>query len=76
MFVRGMGVWDIAEVEQISMGKVLDSLIKLKLVSQPKQSHYDELEVDEFWSYVGEKSNKVWLIYAGHPMPIIVVAAR
>jgi IS1 family transposase len=22
------------------------------------------LEVDEFWTYVGEKKNKVWLIYA------------
>ncbi|MDR0565964.1 MAG: IS1 family transposase, partial [Prevotellaceae bacterium] len=24
------------------------------------------LEVDEFWTYVGEKKNKVWLIYAYH----------
>jgi IS1 family transposase len=22
------------------------------------------LEVDEFWTYVGKKSNKVWLVYA------------
>jgi IS1 family transposase len=22
------------------------------------------LEVDEFWTYVGNKKNKVWLIYA------------
>jgi IS1 family transposase len=24
------------------------------------------LEVDEFWTYVGSKKNKVWLIYAYH----------
>jgi IS1 family transposase len=24
------------------------------------------LEVDEFWTYVGKKSHKVWLIYAYH----------
>ena len=66
MFVRGMGVRDIAEVEQISIGKVLYSLVKLKAAPQAKQSHYDELEIDEFWGYVGKKSNKVWLIYAYH----------
>ena len=25
-----------------------------------------QLEVDEFWTYVGNKKNKVWLIYAYH----------
>jgi IS1 family transposase len=66
MFVRGMGIRDIAEVEQISIGKVLYSLVKLKVAPQAKQTHYDELEIDEFWGYVGEKANKVWLIYAYH----------
>ena len=66
MFVRGMGIRDIAQVEQISIGKVLNSLRKSKVAPRPKRSHYDELEVDEFWSYVGEKFNKVWLIYAYH----------
>ena len=66
MFVRGMGIRDIAEVEQISIGKVLHSLAILKVSPRPKQLHYGELEVNEFWSYVGEKSNKVWLIYAYH----------
>ena len=66
MFVRGMGIRDIAEVEQISTGKVLHVLDNLKVAPQPKKLHYDTLEVDEFWSYVGEKTNKVWLIYAYH----------
>ena len=29
----------------------------------PKNSHYKNLEVDEFWSYVGNKENKLWLLY-------------
>ena len=66
MFARGMGIRDIAEVEQISIGKVLYSLVKLKLSPQARQTHYDELEIDEFWGYVGKKANKVWLIYAYH----------
>jgi hypothetical protein len=32
----------------------------------PKKNHYDCLEIDEFWTYVGKKKNKVWLIYAYH----------
>ena len=30
----------------------------------PKQSYYERLEVDEFWTYVYRKKRKVWLIYA------------
>jgi IS1 family transposase len=33
---------------------------------KPKQIHYDKLEVDELWTYVGNKKNKFWLIYAYH----------
>lgn len=66
MFGRGMGIGHIAAVERISIGNVLSSLSELKVAPQPKQSRYDTLEVDEFWGYVGEKANKVWLIYAYH----------
>ena len=59
MFVRRMGIRDIAEVEQISIGKVLCLLVRLKLTPQAKRSHDDELEIDESWGYVGEKANKV-----------------
>ena len=51
-----MGIRDIAEVEQISVGKVLHLLANLKVSPRPKQSHYGELEIDEFWGYVGKKS--------------------
>ena len=41
-------------------------LVNSNHIFKPKQSHYDSLEVDEFWTYVGNKKNKVWLIYAYH----------
>jgi IS1 family transposase len=30
----------------------------------PRKSYYEALEVDEFWTYVGNKGKKYWLIYA------------
>ncbi len=66
MFVRGVGVRDIAEIEGVSTRKVLSVLACSNRTITPKQSHYDQLEVDEFWTYVGNKKNKVWLIYAYH----------
>lgn len=65
-FVRGSGVRDIAAIFLISIGKVLSLLARAKVSPSPKRSHYDELEVDEFWTYVGDKQRKVWLIYAYH----------
>ena len=64
--VRGSGVRDIAEVECISVGKVLRTLSQSTYQIQPKQSYYESLEVDEFWTFVGNKQNKQWLIYAYH----------
>ena len=37
-----------------------------QFILKPKQTHYDCLEVDEFWTYVGNKKNRKWLIYAYH----------
>lgn len=61
--VRGSCVRDIAEVERISIGRVLRTLSESTYQIQPKQSHYEFLEVDELWTFVG---NKQWLIYAYH----------
>lgn len=66
LMVRGSGIRDIAEVEQISCGKVLATLEKCDYKIIPKQNQYDRLEVDELWTFVGKKSNKQWLIYAYH----------
>nr|BAP28834.1 putative transposase [Acinetobacter baumannii] len=64
--VRGSGIRDIAEVERISIGKVLRTLTESTYEIQHQQSHYESLEVDEFWNFVGNKKNKQWLIYAYH----------
>jgi IS1 family transposase/DNA-binding CsgD family transcriptional regulator len=66
MLVRGVGIRDIAEIEQVSIKKVLSVLVNSKHIIKSKQNHYDSLEVDELWTYVGKKKNKVWLIYAYH----------
>jgi IS1 family transposase len=66
MFVRGTGIRDIAEIENISIKKMLSVLVRSRHMIRPKQPYYDCLEADEFWTYVGKKSNKVWLIYACH----------
>lgn len=64
LLVRGVGIRDIAEIEQVSVAKVLSVLVRSERVVAPKRKHYQSLEVDEFWTYVGKKKNKVWLIYA------------
>ena len=66
MLVRGVGIRDIAEIEGISIRKVLSTLTRSTHKIRPKHNHYDCLEIDEFWTYVGNKKNKVWLIYAYH----------
>ena len=45
---------------------MLATLKKCNYQLTTKQSHYDQLEVDEIWTFVGKKSNKQWLIYAYH----------
>jgi IS1 family transposase len=66
MLVRGIGVRDISAVLKISITKVLKVLTSGACRINPKKSHYDCLETDEFWTYVGKKEHKVWLIYAYH----------
>jgi IS1 family transposase len=66
MLVRGVGMRDIGIILQISISTVLKVLKSTKHQIKPKQTHYDCLEIDEFWTYVGKKKNKVWLIYAYH----------
>ena len=65
-FVRGCGIRDIAAIFSISIGKVLSLLVENKVHPSPKRTEYDVLEIDELWSFVGSKENKVWLIYAYH----------
>ena len=50
MLVRGLGIRDIAEIECISLKKVLSVLVNSNRIISPKQAHYSHLEVDEFWT--------------------------
>ena len=66
MLVRSIGIRDIAEIENISIKKVWSTLENFNYTLKPEQNHYDRLEVNEFWTYVGNKKNRQWLIYAYH----------
>ena len=64
MLVRSCSIADIVAIEGVSKTKVLSVLLNSKPILKPKKKHYHHLEVDEFWTYVGSKRNKIWLIYA------------
>lgn len=64
MLARGCSIVDIMILEEVSKGKVLSVLANSNHQIKPRQKHYNTLEIDEFWTYVGNKKNKVWLIYA------------
>ena len=64
MLVRGVGIRDISEIEKVSIRKVLTVLAKFDYSIVPKKKHYNNIEVDEFWTYVQKKEKKQWLIYA------------
>jgi IS1 family transposase len=64
MLVHGNGIRDISAILKISIYKVLTTLISSRYEIKPQKKYYDTLEVDEFWTYVGNKKNKIWLIYA------------
>ena len=66
MLVRGNSITDISVIENVSIKKMLSVLVNSNRIITPNQEHYDSLEVDEFWTYVGNKKNKVWLLYAYH----------
>jgi hypothetical protein len=51
MLVRGIGIRDISTVLKISITKVLKALKSTK----SKKTHYDCLEKEKFWTYVGKK---------------------
>jgi IS1 family transposase/transposase-like protein len=64
MLVRGCGIRDISIILSVSVKKVLKTLTSSCYQIKPKKKHYDKLEIDEFWTYVHSKTNKIWLIYA------------
>ena len=66
MLLRGSGVRDCSVVLGISVGCVLRSILRMGKTSvlKPKYGSYHLVQIDEQWSYVGNKQKKVWLLYA------------
>jgi insertion element IS1 protein InsB len=64
MLQRCIGIRDISECIKISKNTVLRLLNSMDIKLVPLQKKYKELQVDELWSYLKDKGNKVWLIYA------------
>jgi IS1 family transposase len=66
MVVRGIGIRDISIILHISIAQVLKTLRTSNYQIIPAKTHYDCLEIDEFWTYGGKKKHRYWLIYAYH----------
>ena len=62
--LHGAGVRDISESLLVSTKTVLKILIKTKVNLNPKRMKYEKIIIDEMWTYVQNKKNKQWLIYA------------
>jgi hypothetical protein len=67
MLVRGMGIRGIRDIRDISAVLKISITTVVKVLKsgtykiRPKKSHYDCLEIDEFWIYVGKKRTKYGL---------------
>jgi len=64
MTARCCGIRDICSITGYSRGKIQAALKRSPHQTSPQRTHYQTLQVDEFWTFVGKKRNKVWLIYA------------
>jgi IS1 family transposase len=74
--LNGCGIRDIARALSLSPTTVLKLLrqqaARLRRVRLP--SRLTELEIDELWSYVGDKAHQAWLWYAFEPRSRQIVA--
>lgn len=61
---RGSGVRDIQFGLKVSRTRVLKVLANFQLKITPKLKKYKSIQIDELWSYVKNKKNKKWMIYA------------
>ena len=69
LLLRGNSLSDCRAILGVSISFVLSwLLINTKdLVITPKRKNYNKVQVDELWTYVGNKKNKEWVIYAYAP---------
>jgi insertion element IS1 protein InsB len=69
MLCRNSGIRDIAATLGISTTTVLALLVSgsASLAILPRQRSYGRVQIDEVWSFVGQKQRKRWLLYAYAP---------
>ena len=70
MLERNSGIRDIEQIVRVSRQCVLNTLCRhgAGLEIAPSRRHYDSVQIDEVWSYVGRKKRgKLWLFYAYSP---------
>ena len=67
---RNNGIRDMEELLGVSRRCILNNLCRQgnNLTIQPTQQHYQSVQIDELWSFVGKrKKGKYWLLYAYSP---------
>ena len=65
MLVRGSGTRDIAHVLSISRNCVSNLIASYASINlKPSNVHYNQVQVDELYSFVQTKQKKVWILYA------------
>lgn len=70
MLLNNIGIRDISLVLGVSLKTVLKQLILFgkKCSIVPTLNHYKSVQIDELWSYVGnKKTGKRWILYAYCP---------
>jgi IS1 family transposase/transposase-like protein len=68
--VRNVGVRDCQWIFEVSRGCVLDRILDIAEMHkpwQPLRKHYSNVQMDEFWTFVGNKDWPLWLVYAYSP---------
>jgi transposase-like protein len=66
MLAIGNSVGKTRDAPVISVSKVLKVISASKYSLETGKERYDRLETDEFYTYIGNKKNKLRLLYACH----------
>ena len=78
MTMNGSGIRDIARVLNVSINTVLKTIQQqASTVPEPVvPARVTELQLDEFWSFVGKKENQRWLWYGFDPAKKKIICAQ
>ncbi len=67
--LHGSGIRDCYKVFGISHQTTLNLIVSegKKVKVTPQRKHYERIEIDEMYSFIGKKDKKVWIFYAYAP---------